>query len=472
MITKSGKCLWQARDPRGKKDNVFDDYRSDWQRFWPFCFFDKRLKNMQKITIRSFGPIKDVVLPITDIIILNGEQASGKSTISKSIYFFKSLPEVIFQAMQEDIHFDEEFNKSLVIACRKQLISIFGTTKHFDDFSLRYEFSPLKYINITKEKHTGHARVVFSQSLKDELLPVSKKMVHLLSMKHEIRSFDDYSLYGMNRKQLLDIKKKIKDIFEENHQPLFIPAGRSLVSTLSGELKNIDSYDFDYLMKDFVQRIFYQRDLFAKDLAEIVEDQKKLTTTPIDFKRVSKAMKLVGEILHGTYKYENGEERIMIDDESYVKIKFASSGQQESLWILLLFFVLILHNEDCFSVVEEPEAHLFPATQYKMVQLLGVYANRFGNQIVITTHSPYIMASVNNLLLAGQTKKEEGHQPVSSIHEYAHFEAERVSAYFVKDGRLVDIIDKETGIVDPTFLDNASEEINRDFDALLGMEDA
>jgi predicted ATPase len=45
-------------------------------------------KNMQKITIRSFGPIKDVELPISDIIVLNGAQASGKSTISKSIYFF------------------------------------------------------------------------------------------------------------------------------------------------------------------------------------------------------------------------------------------------------------------------------------------------------------------------------------------------------------------------------------------------
>lgn len=427
---------------------------------------------MQKIIIRSFGPIKNVELPVSDIIVLNGAQASGKSTISKSIYFFKSLPEVLFQAMREDIHFDEGFDKNLVIACRKQLIAIFGTTKHFDDFHIRYEFTLDKYINISKEKGTGHARVVFSKVLKDELLPVARKMVHLLSMEHELTSPDDYSLYKTSRKQLLDIKKRIQDVFEEKHQPMFIPAGRSLVSTLSGVLKNIDSYDFDYLMKDFVQRIFYQRDLFSKDLDEIVEDQKKLTTTPIDFKRVGQAKMLIGDILHGTYRYENGEERIMIDDENYVKIKFASSGQQESLWILLLLFVLVLHNEDCFSVVEEPEAHLFPATQYKMVQLLGVYAGRIGNQIVITTHSPYIMASVNNLLLAGQAKKRADHRPVSSIHECSHIGRERVSAYFVKDGHLVDIIDEETGIVDPTFLDGASEEINEDFDALLGMEDA
>jgi len=40
---------------------------------------------MQKIKIKSFGPIDEIDISITDIIILNGLQSSGKSTLAKSI---------------------------------------------------------------------------------------------------------------------------------------------------------------------------------------------------------------------------------------------------------------------------------------------------------------------------------------------------------------------------------------------------
>jgi predicted ATPase len=46
---------------------------------------------MQRLVIRNFGPIKKLDLKIKDFLVFIGAQASGKSTISKSIYFFKSL---------------------------------------------------------------------------------------------------------------------------------------------------------------------------------------------------------------------------------------------------------------------------------------------------------------------------------------------------------------------------------------------
>ena len=46
---------------------------------------------MQKIIIKNFGPVKDAEIEIKKVLVLIGEQASGKSTIAKLIYFFKSL---------------------------------------------------------------------------------------------------------------------------------------------------------------------------------------------------------------------------------------------------------------------------------------------------------------------------------------------------------------------------------------------
>ena len=46
---------------------------------------------MQKIEIKNFGPIKELKLEIKDFMLFIGPQASGKSTIAKTIFFFKSL---------------------------------------------------------------------------------------------------------------------------------------------------------------------------------------------------------------------------------------------------------------------------------------------------------------------------------------------------------------------------------------------
>jgi predicted ATPase len=46
---------------------------------------------MPRIKIQNFGPLKNVDLEIKDLLLFIGPQASGKSTIAKLIYFFKSI---------------------------------------------------------------------------------------------------------------------------------------------------------------------------------------------------------------------------------------------------------------------------------------------------------------------------------------------------------------------------------------------
>ena len=45
---------------------------------------------MQKIIIHQLGPVEHCELEINDFMIFTGPQASGKSTIAKSVFFFKS----------------------------------------------------------------------------------------------------------------------------------------------------------------------------------------------------------------------------------------------------------------------------------------------------------------------------------------------------------------------------------------------
>ena len=65
------------------------------------------------------------------------------------------------------------------------------------------------------------------------------------------------------------------------------------------------------------------------------------------------------QILHGEYRNIDGEERLQVGQERYVKINFASSGQQEAVWILNVVFYYLLNNKKAYFIIEEPESHLF-----------------------------------------------------------------------------------------------------------------
>ena len=64
----------------------------------------------------------------------------------------------------------------------------------------------------------------------------------------------------------------------------------------------------------------------------------------------------------------------MFSPRKYVKINFSSSGQQEAVWIFNLLYFYILRNKKIFLIMEEPEAHLYPTSQKRMAEALGVFA--------------------------------------------------------------------------------------------------
>ncbi|UCZ56531.1 ATP-binding protein [Desulfurispirillum indicum] len=425
---------------------------------------------LQRIKIRSFGPVEVAELDVTDVIILNGVQSSGKSTIAKSIYFFKSLPETLYQYLISKEDPEQDLTKELVIACRKRLMEFFGTTKHLDGFFLEYQYAPEIHITIQYETRSGHARVNFSNKLFKGLRDAAKKIQQYRAGARLDKPRDFSSLQAIRAEQMRfyqSIRRELKLLFHESRDMLYIPAGRSLVTTLSEELREIESFQFDPLMKEFVSRICLLRGDFTQELEAIIEDRKKLTAMPIDFQRVDAVKVLIAQILKGRYRVENGEERILLDDGNYIKIRFSSSGQQEALWILHLIFLAVLEGQPTFSVLEEPEAHLYPMTQYQVIKLIALFLGAEKNQAIITTHSPYVMAAINTLLVAHQAGIKNPQQAARIVDRRAWLDGNNLSAYFVGNGRIYNIYDHNTGIIDPQFIDRASEKINNDFDQLL-----
>ena len=436
---------------------------------------------MQKIEIRNFGPIKDLSLDIKDFMLFIGPQASGKSTIAKTIFFFKSLNDDLVKFFMELLEKNESLNspiRAFEKVVRQKFLDYFGSSAPLKGLNLHYVYTESIWMTITLEEKHSYITPKFS--------PDFIKQVKLLSQKtnefHESLEQSNVSLFSSkdliqreNAKQkfISEITKRCNEVFNEERELIFIPAGRSLLATLSDQLQYIEPRRLDFLMRTFVNKINLLRPLFTKSLNELITARMVLTQSEIEFSKIRLAEKLIHKVLKGKYKFDQDGEKIFIGDSNkYVKLNFASSGQQEALWILLLLFIVILEQQNVFIVIEEPEAHLFPEAQKEISALIALLSNMKQSQVIITTHSPYILASVNNLILAHKIGKRLPEKVTSRINKHLWINRDKIFAAMVQSGVVSEIIDPEFDIIQQEHVDSVSQIINEEFDYLYQYETA
>lgn len=125
----------------------------------------------------------------------------------------------------------------------------------------------------------------------------------------------------------------------------------------------------------------------------------------------------------------------------------------------------------CFiNIVEEPEQNLFPNSQKNIIQYLLTSLNGdLQNKLVITTHSPYILETINNSIYAA-TLQQKGFKASSLIPENEQVSYSNVAAYVVKNGEIHSIKTDDIQQIDPKEIDGCSEDINADYSKLSDME--
>ncbi len=429
---------------------------------------------MQKIKIKDFGPIANLNLNIKDFMLFVGPQASGKSTIAKTIFFFKSLNDDLVKFFMDYLDKKDQ-SKISNIAFRKiisrKFLDYFGPSSPLKGMELTYFYNNDLWVNITLEKTHNYVTPSFSPLLSSHINKLIKKTIEFCrSIQKDavlLTSKDLMQLERTRQKYIVQITDQINLLFGETHELLYIPAGRSLLATLSDQLQSIDPKNLDFLMRTFVQKINLLRSMFSRSINDLITARMALTNSEIDFSRVRIAEKIINKILKGKYKYETDGEKIYIGDTNkYVKLNFASSGQQESLWILLLIFIIILEKQNAFVVIEEPEAHLYPEAQKEISALIALLSNMKQSQVIITTHSPYVLASVNNLMLANKVGKDHLDKISEKIHKHLWIKRDKVYAALVQSGEITDIIDPELDIIRQEVIDSVSQQINEEFDFL------
>jgi hypothetical protein len=123
-----------------------------------------------------------------------------------------------------------------------------------------------------------------------------------------------------------------------------------------------------------------------------------------------------------------------------------------------------------FIVIDEPEMNAHPETQCQIVELLAMLVNR-GNYVLFTTHSPYVLDHVNNLVEAGQVPPQRRSELAGNFKlksEEAFLNSKDVSAYhFSPGGEVSDIFDREENVIDTSTFWESTSYLERTFHEVL-----
>lgn len=405
--------------------------------------------NTEKLIIRNFLSIKNVEIDLGKYNVFIGEQSSGKSLMLKHLYFFREITNSYLIK-----YFDLESFLSAI------------TIRYHDIFKL--PFIKDSYVEYSINGYTVYIYntniIKFSENLSELIKPYfdAQRTLRLNSLGF-LGLDGDASTHITN-----SFNKVIQQVYNQSYINLgidtFIPASRSIIYSLLDNTFHMlktgrDNLNLDYLLMQFGAD--YQKSRRVN--ADYNELSEKYTQYQLFEKLASQILK--GKFVHNHSNADSTMDYIQ-HDKYATQITNASSGQQEFIPIYLVLKDLLLNNNLGNIYIEEPEAHLYPGAQSDITQLL-IYAANFKNynNLYITTHSPYVLTVLNNLILANEVGKKQDIYDKKLLINF-----DEVRAYYIEDGLAKDLRDHETHLIMAENLDSISTKTATDFDKLLSIK--
>lgn len=441
---------------------------------------------MEQILIKNFKAIankKAVPIEVKKMTVLMGEQASGKSTVAKLIYFFKTLrEEITFELIENNNITPTNCDEIITNRIRRYFVFLFGSTRHLSNFEMTYTYQNGIKANIKKNaKGNLHVEII-------DLQAVIRRAIKLKSeLENHQASFNDLEQRERNR-IIKSIGKTIRDFFGSNQNNLFLPASRNMTVMLEHHLTEIYARlentvaltldlqgsnrfesENELILLKFLQYVRFLKSKFqrAGNFQGLIDDELMLNPK-LDTTQATALIAKLNLVLKGNYQSDQYGEKIFFGQSGYVFLQNASSGQQESIRTFQDIFLNLLYGDPVFRVIEEPESHLFASGQKRLIESLAILLNQNSeNQIIIPTHSPYILRVIDNLIKAYEVKNQDTEHPVST-NEWIDFDT--ISAYNLINGEIFDATNAEFRGIDAQLFDEVSNQISNQFDELLTIQ--
>ncbi|RAJ06881.1 hypothetical protein LX64_02009 [Chitinophaga skermanii] len=426
-----------------------------------------------KLVIKNFGSIHSVDLHLGNVNVLIGDKEDDNSTIAKILAIVKMTKNVFEQEHELEIiqTNDQKFIQALEdynikTGLRKDTIIIFESSIYYIRFKpgqveyrrkLLEVIHQLERLNANKSEHLTELNATLKSIFKthrNAYRRIQEIILPSISMSAEL--METVYTYSDHLDTIIPFLKT----FEQEtltQTPVYIPAERATLMMLNpATIKpEIPPYLNAYL------ETFHNSPVQEYDLSFL---QKKLK-----------------------YVHNKTAKQVLYSNNKAVHLSSASTHIRNTLAILL---PAIPHKHRSI-IVEQPELHYFPVTQYALLKelfaALGYDSIMADDCIhVYTTNNPLILSAITNILLASKeldTRQVENStlKAGKSIRDvYNILDAVKaivpmfsptvkLKAFEVKEGKSYSIIDPATHLIAENIIDEASVKLDTEFDKIINL---
>lgn len=247
---------------------------------------------MFNLRIHNFGPILDADIDINRLELFIGPQSSGKSTIAKLVYFFLHVRDEVTSFILEspDINDRRETRLALEKRLRNRFLEFFGPTPQPPDVYIIFSYSEehCLEIKLDQAKHK-FLSLNFSKAMWKKICITFDEAKELKKSIPKYSGFISSVDKIVSEQGRIAVSENIRNhcnrIFGFSKDLFFIPAGRSLLSTLSDQMQYIHPHQLDFPMRRFVEAVNGTKSFFDKSLDDIILERQALSTERLFFRR-------------------------------------------------------------------------------------------------------------------------------------------------------------------------------------------
>lgn len=430
-----------------------------------------------EIRIKHLGNICKADIKLNNLMIFTGESNSGKTYLNYLLYALLD---------QKYIYGNSQIFKDIVKANR--------------DIGL-YEFSLIDFLNENQQTILSNFKYSFKNSL-GRFFSTSQDMFQNFEIdfnskdifnveKFISKAIDEKKTIGKGEIVCEIIKKEnteiVSIVFQNTkapndiivsfieevilkfllgafyHNAFILPAERSGLSLFYQELNIKRNALINNLQKNQINTVDVIKDLIISKYPQPIADFIEFLNSTQYLKKSKSDLSNIANFLHsdivgGKYK---------VDKDGIVflpyKTKYKSNNFQDKIdlhltsstvktFFSLSFYIMHMAKPDDILIIDEPELNLHPDNQRKTARLIAKLVNR-GIRVILSTHSDYIIRELNNLIMLNEDFPSKS----SLCNKYKYKEDEfldsnKINAYFVKDGELIELENNsKEGIISTSF---------------------
>jgi len=315
---------------------------------------------LTRVLIRNFKAIEETVIELRDVTVIVGENGSGKSSILQALHW-------MFQS-----------GRNHTIEARKQKNE--GST--LSEKNATYMPSP-------EYRNAGHGAEYGNKGGTPQL---------------------DMSIAAVDHDDNCHIADMWIKSARNEGLSVHVPAGNEFVRKLRDQRNEFSAYIPGLagipLIEEKRSKLIVHRQAAAGDANTVLRNilflLKGKDIDGIDgLNRVQDLVsKVMGEIKLRV-EFDEGTHTVIQADIQTSDMRAADTKRFKPLELsgigflqVIQIFAYLLYFRPVVLLVDEPDSHLHPATQERLIQSLAEAARTFGTQLVLTTHSPSVVRAL------------------------------------------------------------------------------